>query len=110
MGRWHIENRAWQQILTHYCDNLRANDSNQVLRQDIGGGYIRCERCGETYLPETEPGNSRLLLKILRNTTPNISNNPTSNPTSNPTAVTPTAIDTLADDTPLSAPIAVINR
>lgn len=64
MGRWQIEYRAWQQVLTHYCDHLRNNDSNQVLRQDIGGGYIRCERCGKSYLPEAAPGNPRLLLKI----------------------------------------------
>lgn len=65
MGRWTIEDRAWQQILTHYCDHARAGDSNQVLRQDIGGGYIRCERCGGTYLPDMTPGNRRLLMRVL---------------------------------------------
>lgn len=67
MGRWEIKDRAWQQVLTHYCDNLRAGDTNQLLRQDIGGGYIRCERCGESYLPEAVPGNPRLLMKIVPN-------------------------------------------
>ena len=66
MGQWTIENRAWQQVLTHSCGHLRAGDSNQVLRQDIGGGYVRCERCGETYLPDTAPGNPRLLMRIQR--------------------------------------------
>ncbi len=70
MGRWTIENRAWQQILTHYCDHARSGDSNQVLRQDIGGGYIRCERCGGTYLPEMTPGNPRFLMRVLPNETP----------------------------------------
>ena len=64
MGQWSIENRAWQQVLTHNCEHLRNGDSSQILRQDIGGGYIRCERCGETYLPDTSPGNSRLLLRV----------------------------------------------
>ena len=64
MGQWSIENRAWQEVLTHSCDHLRNGDTNQILRQDIGGGYIRCDRCGETYLPEATPGNTRLLLRI----------------------------------------------
>lgn len=64
MGQWNIENRAWQQVLTHNCEHLRSGDSSQILRQDIGGGYIRCERCGETYLPDASPGNSRLLLRV----------------------------------------------
>ncbi len=76
MGRWTLENRAWQQILTHYCDHTRSGDSNQVLRQDIGGGYIRCERCGGTFLPELAPGNPRLLLRVLRNDTPDDSRIP----------------------------------
>jgi hypothetical protein len=64
MGRWCIENRTGQQVLTHYCSQLRGNDSNQILRQDIGGGYIRCERCKESYLPEAVAGNPRLLLRV----------------------------------------------
>jgi hypothetical protein len=64
MGRWVIETRNWQMILTHYCDHARPNDTGEVLRQDIGGGYVRCERCGEKYLPAEEPGNPRLLLWI----------------------------------------------
>ncbi len=64
MGQWNIESRAWQQVLTHNCEHLRGGDSSQILRQDIGGGYIRCERCGETYLPDASPGNSRLLLRV----------------------------------------------
>jgi DNA-directed RNA polymerase subunit RPC12/RpoP len=66
MGRWQIETRAWQQILTHTCERARAGDTAEQLRQDIGGGYIRCERCGEKFLPETEPGHARLLLRLLR--------------------------------------------
>ena len=70
MGRWTIEDRAWQQVLTHYCAHARSGDSNQVLRQDIGGGYIRCERCGGTFLPELAPGNPRLLMRLLPDETP----------------------------------------
>jgi len=64
MGRWVIEMRGWQQILTHYCGHARPNDTADVLRQDIGGGYVRCERCGEKYLPAEEPGNPRLLRRL----------------------------------------------
>lgn len=64
MGRWIIETRGWQQILTHYCDRARPNDGSDTLRQDIGGGYVRCERCGEKFLPTEEPGNPRLLLRL----------------------------------------------
>ena len=64
MGRWIIETRAGQQMLTHYCECYRHRDTNQVLRQDIGGGHIRCDRCGESFLPESLPGNPRLLLCI----------------------------------------------
>lgn len=67
MGRWVIETRGWQQVLTHYCDHARHNDSNEALRQDIGGGYIRCDRCGEKFLPTEEPGNPRLLLRLKSN-------------------------------------------
>jgi hypothetical protein len=66
MGQWQIETRAWQQILTHTCDRARAGDTAEQLRQDIGGGYVRCERCGEKYLPVTEPGHARLLLRLQR--------------------------------------------
>ena len=62
MGRWIIETRAGQQMLTHSCDCYRHRDTNQVLRQDIGGGYVRCDRCGESFLPDTLPGNPRLLM------------------------------------------------
>ena len=64
MGHWQIETRAWQLILTHTCERARAGDTAEQLRQDIGGGYVRCERCGEKYLPDTEPGHSRLLLRL----------------------------------------------
>ena len=66
MGQWKIETRAWQQILTHTCDRARAGDTADQLCQDIGGGYVRCERCGEKYLPVTEPGHSHLLLRLQR--------------------------------------------
>ncbi|HZO90997.1 MAG TPA: hypothetical protein VFB38_21915 [Chthonomonadaceae bacterium] len=67
MGRWIIETRNFQQILTHYCDKAAPNPSNDALRQDIGGGYIRCELCGEKYLPTEEPGNPRLMLRLQPN-------------------------------------------
>jgi DNA-directed RNA polymerase subunit RPC12/RpoP len=66
MGRWQIETRAWQEILTHTCERARAGDTAEQLRQDIGGGYIRCERCGEKYLPDTAPGHVRLLFRLQR--------------------------------------------
>ena len=64
MNRWVIETHNWQQVLTHYCDKALPHDGNDVLRQDIGGGYVRCERCQEKFLPEAEPGNPRLLLRL----------------------------------------------
>jgi hypothetical protein len=64
MGRWVIEKKGWQQILTHYCDHCRPNESSNALRQDIGGGYVRCEKCEEKFLPAEEPGNPRLLLRL----------------------------------------------
>lgn len=64
MGQWTIETQSWQQILTHYCDSARPNDTADILRQDIGGGYVRCERCGEKYLPTEQAGNPRLLLRL----------------------------------------------
>jgi hypothetical protein len=66
MGRWVIETRGAQPILIHYCTQLRFNDNNDVLRQDIGGGYVRCDRCGDKFLPAEEPGNPRLLLRVRR--------------------------------------------
>ncbi len=61
MGRWAIERHGSQEILVHDCDRAAHDDTNKVLHQDIGGGYIRCDRCGEKYLPPEEPGNPRLL-------------------------------------------------
>jgi hypothetical protein len=66
MGLWQIETRAWQPILTHTCERARAGDTAQQLRQDIGGGYIRCDRCGEKFLPDPAPGHDRLLLRLQR--------------------------------------------
>jgi len=67
METWTIERRGYQRVLTHYCAAARASDSNGILRQDIGGDYVRCERCGEKFLPIEEPGNPRLLLRLQRN-------------------------------------------
>ena len=64
MGRWSMETRNWQQVLTHICDEAQPADRNDILRQDIGGGYVRCQRCGEKYLPDEMPGNPRLLLRL----------------------------------------------
>lgn len=64
MEKWQLETKNLQFILTHYCAHLRPGDGSSVLRQDIGGGYVRCDRCGEKYLPEHQPGNPRLLLRL----------------------------------------------
>jgi DNA-directed RNA polymerase subunit RPC12/RpoP len=67
MGRWVIETKGWQQVLTHYCDQMHFHDKGDALRQDIGGGYVRCERCGEKFLPAETPGNPRLLFRAREN-------------------------------------------
>lgn len=67
MGRWVIESKGYQQSLFHYCDNAAFNDTSDILRQDLGGGYVRCDRCAEKFLPPSEPGNPRLLLRLKRN-------------------------------------------
>lgn len=64
MGRWNIESYNGQRVLTHYCDHCRSQDTHSVLRQDIGGGYVRCTRCEEKYLPAEEPGSPHLLLRL----------------------------------------------
>lgn len=64
MGQWTIETRAWQQILIHDCDKARSGESSDALRQDIGGGYVRCNRCGEKFLPSAQTGHERLLLRL----------------------------------------------
>ena len=66
MGKWIVETHNWQQVLTHVCDKALPHDNSDVLRQDIGGGYVRCERCEEKFLPEEEAGNPRLLLRLKR--------------------------------------------
>ena len=64
MGLWNIDARGSQQVLTHCCDEARNSDTSEILRQDIGGGYVRCVRCGEKFLPVDEPGSPRLLLRL----------------------------------------------
>ncbi len=64
MERWIIEVQGSHRILTHYCQHARSNEGSETLRQDIGGGYVRCDRCGEKFLPEEEPGNPRLFLRV----------------------------------------------
>jgi hypothetical protein len=66
MGKWVIESRGWQQILTHYCENASYHDNGDILNQDIGGGYVRCSRCNEKFLPDSEPGQPRLMLRLKR--------------------------------------------
>ncbi len=67
MGRWVIEAKGTQQVLFHYCDIASYQDNSDILQQDLGGGYVRCERCAEKFLPASEPGNPRLLLRLKRN-------------------------------------------
>lgn len=64
MNKWVIEVESTQQVLTHYCEHVRESGGSHILRQDIGGGYIRCSLCGDKYLPQQEPGNPRLLLRV----------------------------------------------
>ncbi|HEV2472978.1 MAG TPA: hypothetical protein VGS41_09955 [Chthonomonadales bacterium] len=64
MKVWEMETRGVQRVLTHYCDKADENTDGSLLRQDIGGGYVRCDRCGEKFLPEDAPGNPRLLLRL----------------------------------------------
>ena len=67
MEVWTLDIRGSQRVLTHYCEADSSSDSNEILRLDIGGGYIRCERCGDKFLPDQEPGNPRLLLRLKMN-------------------------------------------
>ncbi|HLK56884.1 MAG TPA: hypothetical protein VKU00_09980 [Chthonomonadaceae bacterium] len=67
MEKWTLDTQRAQHVLIHYCEAARASDSNDILRQDIGGGYVRCTRCGEKFLPTQEPGNPRLLLRLQLN-------------------------------------------
>lgn len=67
MGRWNIELYNGQRVLMHICEQCRSQDTHSVLRQDIGGGYVRCIRCGEKYLPAEEPGSPHLLLRLKPN-------------------------------------------
>ncbi len=64
MSSWNLEIRGTQAVLSHSCEAARPSDGNDLLCQDIGGGYVRCSRCGEKYLPEQMPGNPRLLLVL----------------------------------------------
>jgi hypothetical protein len=66
MSNWTIETMGTQSVLTHHCEAVRPNDSSDLLSQDIGGGYVRCARCGEKYLPDRVAGNPRLLLRLNR--------------------------------------------
>lgn len=64
MEKWSLETQHSQPILTHFCELARPGEGNGALRQDIGGGYVRCERCGDKYLPPHEPGNPRYILRF----------------------------------------------
>lgn len=64
MGRWSMDTVEGQPVLTHFCEAARPHDTQAILRQDIGGGYIRCDRCQEKFLPEAVPGNPRVILRL----------------------------------------------
>lgn len=64
MEKWSLDLHHSQPILTHYCELARPGEGNSALRQDLGGGYVRCDRCGEKYLPPHEPGNPRYILHL----------------------------------------------
>lgn len=63
MVKWTLDTHHAQPILTHYCEFANNGDNSSALRQDLGGAYVRCDRCGEKYLPAQEPGNPRLILR-----------------------------------------------
>ena len=64
MEKWSLDSLHSQPILTHYCDNAPDGEGKTVLRQDLGGGYVRCDLCGDKFLPPHEPGNPRYLLRL----------------------------------------------
>lgn len=64
MKHWIIETHAGQSVLIHYCRYAENGIGKEVLRQDIGGGYVRCDLCGEKFLPPTQPHHPRLILKL----------------------------------------------
>lgn len=64
MEKWVLDTQHSQPILTHYCENVRSGDSSGALRQDLGGGYVRCDHCGDKYLPAQEPGNPRYIFRV----------------------------------------------
>lgn len=66
MAIWEVETQAGQPVLTHACGRALPHDGTGIMHQDIGGGYFRCERCGEKYLPPESPGNPRYLLRLKR--------------------------------------------
>lgn len=66
---WKLENRAGQTVLIHFCLHASKKTTEQTaLHQDIGGGYVRCQLCGEKFLPPHHPGNPRLMLRLLPDT------------------------------------------
>ncbi len=64
MSRWITETQNQQQVLTHYCALARPDDTGALLKQDIGGGYVRCARCGEKFLPEMDMASPRLVMRL----------------------------------------------
>jgi hypothetical protein len=70
MERWTIETESYQHILTHHCNKLLPGDDANIIRRDIGGGYVRCERCGEKYLPDSIPGSPRLMFRVRKSEDP----------------------------------------
>ena len=64
MDKWFLDTQHSQPILTHYCEKAKPGEGNSALRQDLGGGYVRCDHCGDKFLPPNEPGNPRVILRL----------------------------------------------
>jgi hypothetical protein len=64
MANWTIETCLLHRVLIHACPSALPGDTAHILRQDIGGGYVRCDRCGDKFLPPTDPGDARLILRL----------------------------------------------
>ena len=65
MSKWITEKQNNQQVLTHYCAASQPHDTGAILKQDIGGGYVRCPRCGDKFLPEMDMASPRLVMRLL---------------------------------------------
>ena len=68
MGQWITEKQNNQQVLTHLCAAAHRDDTGAILTQDLGGGYVRCPRCGEKFLPEMDIASPRLVMRLALET------------------------------------------